>query len=171
MPAVLKSVTISVENSPYQPAIAPLEAKSFWEAPTAWGFFSGNKESKRSSSLSNLSPASPNSSVSPYQESIIRDDPPSAPSQHFQRLVQRMDSASPKVIHDRLLEDWSDTTDLMLREELELEKHLWALTAVENQTLDKFAKPSQSAKVTNPLPPITLNKRRKILELDGHLGK
>ena len=175
-PSVLKSVTISVDASPTS---QESQNRPIWEAPNAWGFVT-KKESNRTSSLYDNSPGSPTSFSTQVREiPQIREEPPLSAStsasstspQHFSRLVKRMDNASPKVILDRLSEDWGDVGDPLLREELELEKHLWALTAVENETLDRYAKPGQSAKVTAPLPPIILNKRRKILELDGHMGK
>jgi hypothetical protein len=45
----------------------------------------------------------------------------------FQRFIRRMESAGPKVILDRLKEEWDDPNDEETNEELHLEKRLWVL--------------------------------------------
>jgi hypothetical protein len=81
-----------------------------------------------------------------------------------------MESAGPRIILERLKEEWDEPADLAMSQELHLEKHLWALTALHIRALDRFMQPSESPAPTGALPPLSLNKRRKILELDGHLG-
>lgn len=49
----------------------------------------------------------------------------------FQRFIRRMESASPKIVLDRLKEDWPTSGDI--DEELALEKQLWLLTAFKMQ--------------------------------------
>lgn len=45
----------------------------------------------------------------------------------FQRFIRRMENAGPKVILDRLKEQWVETSDDETNEELHLEKRLWVL--------------------------------------------
>ena len=45
----------------------------------------------------------------------------------FQRFIRRMENAGPKVILDRLKEEWVETSDDEINEELHLEKRLWVL--------------------------------------------
>lgn len=45
----------------------------------------------------------------------------------FQRFIRRMESAGPKVILDRLKEEWDHPHDDETNEELHLEKRLWVL--------------------------------------------
>lgn len=87
-----------------------------------------------------------------------------------------MEGAGPKIILDRLREEWSESTlDDGLKEELALEKHLWALTALQlSAIVDQFMKPGLSPGLTPgaPLPPnLKAGRRRKILELDGAIGR
>ena len=89
---------------------------------------------------------------------------------HFQRFVRRMESAGPRIIFERLKEEWDASGDRAMTDELQLEKHLWALTAIQLPSMDRFVKQGYSALPAHPLPPLTPKRRRKILELDGHLG-
>lgn len=45
----------------------------------------------------------------------------------FQRFIRRMENAGPKVILDRLKEEWDEPNDEETNEELHLEKRLWVL--------------------------------------------
>lgn len=49
----------------------------------------------------------------------------------LQRSIRRMESASPKIILERLQEEWLEVADASVYRELELEKQLWMLTALE----------------------------------------
>ncbi|KAF1837621.1 hypothetical protein BDW02DRAFT_645298 [Decorospora gaudefroyi] len=55
----------------------------------------------------------------------------------FQRFMHRMEGAGPKVILDRLKEDWQEGTGEGMDEELALEKQLWVLTGFQMQNLDQ----------------------------------
>lgn len=77
----------------------------------------------------------------------------------FQRFIRRMESAGPRVILDRLKEEWHDPVDEESNEELMLEKQLWILTAFQLQTL--------GASKAAPKPHCNTG---KILELCGNLG-
>ena len=76
----------------------------------------------------------------------------------FQRFIRRMESAGPKIILDRLKEEWHDPGDEEADQELMLEKQLWVLTAFQLQNQGKLR--------TNPKPKANTG---KLLELYGNL--
>ena len=78
----------------------------------------------------------------------------------FQRFIRRMESAGPRIILDRLKEEWYDPVDNEANEELLLEKQLWVLTAFQLQNL--------AAMRSTPKPQCNTG---RILELSGNLGK
>jgi hypothetical protein len=95
----------------------------------------------------------------------------------FQRFIRRMECAGPKVILDRLKEDWQETTSeeaddevcssirlfrnsLLILFQLALEKQLWLLTGFQMQNLGR-------EKIT-PEPECNTG---RILELYGNLCK
>ncbi|KAF2686530.1 hypothetical protein K458DRAFT_362655 [Lentithecium fluviatile CBS 122367] len=78
----------------------------------------------------------------------------------FQRFIRRMESAGPRVILDRLKEEWHDPIDEEANEELLLEKQLWVLTAFQLQNL--------GGSRTTPKPQCNTG---KILELYGNLAE
>jgi hypothetical protein len=133
---------------------------SRWQAPSSWDIVHSSKSSPPKRSASASSPASTSAG----------EDRRHADASHFQRFVRRMEGAGPRIILERLKEEWDEPADRVMSDELLLEKHLWALTALQLRALDRFVRPSESPAPTGPLPPISLNKRRKILELDGSLG-
>jgi len=81
-----------------------------------------------------------------------------------------MESAGPRVVLDRLKEQWTEPVDEVTRSELELEKHLWALTALQLRNLDKFARNSQQS-LEQLLPTFPQRKHTKILEIGGNVGE
>lgn len=140
----------------------PIDKFSRWQAPGSWDIVHGNKSpstSKRSASESRKS-----SNTSTEEDRRPND------ASHFQRFVRRMQDAGPRIVLERLKEEWDEPADLAMSQELHLEKHLWALTALHIKSLDRFVRPTDSPAPSAPLPPLCLNKRRKILELDGNLG-
>lgn len=88
---------------------------------------------------------------------------------HFQRFVRRMENAGPKIVLDRLTENWDESSDKATRDEVELEKHLWTLTALQLRSLEKFANSGQNIDMLPSLD--SAPTRRRILELGGNLGK
>lgn len=60
-----------------------------------------------------------------------RRKPPPPELSHLQRSIRRMESASPKIILERLKEEWLEVADASVYRELELEKQLWMLTALQ----------------------------------------
>ncbi|KAI9741248.1 MAG: hypothetical protein M1834_002964 [Cirrosporium novae-zelandiae] len=83
----------------------------------------------------------------------------------FQRFIHRMESAGSKIILDALQEEW-DEPDEDARDEMELEKQLWALTAL--QLLSVKASRPMNGDQTEPHADNIVNGRGKILELYGN---
>jgi hypothetical protein len=50
--------------------------------------------------------------------------------QLLQRSIRRMEAASPKIVLERLKEEWVEVADASVYRELELEKQLWMLSAL-----------------------------------------
>ena len=50
-------------------------------------------------------------------------------STHLQRHIRRMAAANPKIMQERIKEEWTEVDDTVCKE-LEFEKHLWMLTAL-----------------------------------------
>ncbi|XP_014553100.1 hypothetical protein COCVIDRAFT_40816 [Bipolaris victoriae FI3] len=100
--------------------------------------------------------------VQPQPSASILYSPNSSSVQltRFQRFIRRMESAGPKVILDRLKEDWQEATSDGVDEELILEKQLWLLTGLQMQT----ARHDKST----PIPEFSTG---KILELYGNLSE
>jgi hypothetical protein len=67
-----------------------------------------------------------------------------------------MESAGPKIILDRLKEEWHSPVDEEAEEEMILEKELWILTAFQLQNLGRYSR-------------FPLTNTGKILELYGSL--
>ncbi|KAH8784454.1 hypothetical protein BGZ57DRAFT_818917 [Hyaloscypha finlandica] len=59
-----------------------------------------------------------------------RQRPPPVELQLLQRNIRRMEAASPKIILERLKEEWVEVADASVYRELELEKQLWMLSAL-----------------------------------------
>ncbi|CAN9159482.1 hypothetical protein CC77DRAFT_782783 [Alternaria alternata] len=78
----------------------------------------------------------------------------------FQRFIRRMEGAGPKVILDRLKEDWQWTAGGDVDEELVLEKQLWLLTGFQMLNLGR--------EQTLPQPECNTG---RILELYGNLSE
>ncbi|KAL6706510.1 hypothetical protein ACN47E_005449 [Coniothyrium glycines] len=55
----------------------------------------------------------------------------------FPRFIRRMEIASPKIVLDRLKEDWRPLPGCVVDEEVALEKQLWLLTGYQMRTLGK----------------------------------
>ncbi|KAE9379610.1 hypothetical protein N431DRAFT_398005 [Stipitochalara longipes BDJ] len=59
-----------------------------------------------------------------------RQRAPPVELQLLQRNIRRMEAASPKIILERLKEEWVEVADASVYKELELEKQLWMLSAL-----------------------------------------
>lgn len=84
--------------------------------------------------------------------------PPYLPLTRFQRFIRRMASANPKIILDRLKEDWTNPLDAQASDEMRLEKQLWVLTAFQLENLGRYSRFPKAD-------------TGRILELYGDLGK
>lgn len=139
----------------------PVNISSSWQPPGSWDIIDSNSSSTTNRTASN---SQKTSNTSTGEDRHLND------ASHFQRFVRRMEGAGPRLILERLKEEWDEPANLAMSQELHLEKHLWALTALHLNALDRFVRPSDSPPPSAPLPPLCLNRRRKILELDGNLG-
>jgi hypothetical protein len=59
-----------------------------------------------------------------------RQRSPPVEIQLLQRSIRRMEAASPKIVLERLKEEWVEVADASVYRELELEKQLWMLAAL-----------------------------------------
>lgn len=82
---------------------------------------------------------------------------------HLQRNIRRMEAASPKIVLERLKEEWNEIADASVYRELELEKQLWMLTAL--RSLRKKSSNEQMAADAS------LNEHTKVLSLYENHGK
>jgi hypothetical protein len=127
-----------------------------WKAPSEWDVNSPTLAEHRLSSVTALSVESTSDDLT-----------------HFQRFIRRMENAGPRIILDRLREEWHNV-DEEADDELQLEKQLWVLTALQLQPLDKDSgsTPETPAQLLR-LPPTNqpLGQKRRMLELYGNIGK
>jgi hypothetical protein len=169
LPAIFRSMNLSRDESPAPPP-PPLKDHppktppniSRWQAPSSWDIPHGKNVATEISPITSSPGSSPETASHRKSHTEMMS--------HFQRFVRRMEGAGPRIIMERLKEEWDEPSDRSMSDELQLEKHLWALTALQLRALDRFARPSQSIAPSGPLPPFSLNRRRKILELDGNVG-
>ncbi|OCK85906.1 hypothetical protein K432DRAFT_388161 [Lepidopterella palustris CBS 459.81] len=128
-----------------------------WKAPSEWEvILATESHQNRSSSIT--------------ADTIASDASSSSDLTHFQRFIRRMENAGPKIILDRLKEEWNDPVNEEADDELKLEKQLWVLTALQLQTLGRSVQPSQAA-FGQLLRLPTLTHRRRILELYSNLAE
>ncbi|CAD6500832.1 BgTH12-06537 [Blumeria graminis f. sp. triticale] len=96
-----------------------------WKPPDAWACLS-DEEFKALKTKSLARPAKNHTNQPPSKQ---------APSTVFelsylQRSIRRMEAASPKIVLERLKEEWNEIADASVYRELELERQLWMLTAL-----------------------------------------
>ncbi|KAF2019005.1 hypothetical protein BU24DRAFT_458724 [Aaosphaeria arxii CBS 175.79] len=90
----------------------------------------------------------PNPSESTLEKGVRPDHSTAASDVHtssveltrFQRFIRRMESAGPKVILDRMKEEWNNPVDDEAGQEMMLEKQLWVLTAFQLQNLGRYSR-------------------------------
>jgi hypothetical protein len=70
--------------------------------------------------------------LSERRGSLIRD------LSHLRRTIRCMNAASPKIILERLKEEWFESPDASVYRELELEKQLWMLCALRGFQKKRF---------------------------------
>ena len=61
---------------------------------------------------------------------VRKDLPRSSELTHLQTNIRKMSAASPKIILERLKEEWIGVVDGSIYRELELERQLWTLSAL-----------------------------------------
>jgi hypothetical protein len=76
----------------------------------------------------------------PTQEEATSSRGNSVDLTRFQRFIRRMESAGPKIILDRLKEEWTNPVDDEMCEEMTLEKQLWVLTAFQLENLGRYSR-------------------------------
>jgi hypothetical protein len=88
--------------------------------------------------------------------------PHSSELTHLQKSIRKMDAASPKIILERLKEEWMGVADASIYRELELEKQLWMLAALRALYADDTsASPDEPSSLAS----------RKVLSLFENKGK
>ena len=100
----------------------------------------------------------------PKKRDPSRQRAPPVELQLLQRNIRRMEAASPKIILERLKEEWVEVADASVYRELELEKQLWMLSALHG--LKKKSETVQEGDTYIPPSGIT-----KILSLYENHGK
>ena len=104
------------------------------------------------------------STFRPKKRDPARPRAPPVELQLLQRNIRRMEAASPKIILERLKEEWVEVADASVYRELELEKQLWMLSALHG--LKKKSETIQEGNTYIPLSGI-----KKILSLYENHGK
>ncbi|KAH7360390.1 hypothetical protein BKA65DRAFT_183757 [Rhexocercosporidium sp. MPI-PUGE-AT-0058] len=101
------------------PMVRRAQPSYTWKPPETWECDSGTPQVPQRRSPTALRP------IKERRHKI----PPSEIA-HLQRSIRRMEAASPKIVLERLKEEWIEVTDAFVYRELELEKQLWMLTAL-----------------------------------------
>lgn len=127
---------------------------NLWKAPENWEYTSLPVPPPKSSARPPWRPNSdesnlPGSEVFPLQKNLLR----------------RMRTASPKIMLERLTEEWTDPTDATIEEELEFEKQLWMRTALHSFVQMGTTGEDPRGQNSAPKPLIALSETVKILSL------
>ncbi len=114
------STTVSRKNSE---AISSTLRKpgEFWRPPTDWEYLPDDPIYSQQGGRSGIR--------IPRQSNDDGQAASSNGSTHLQRHIRRMEAANPKIILERIKEEWTEVDDTICKE-LEFEKHLWMLTAL-----------------------------------------
>lgn len=144
-----------------------------------------SNRSFRSMHSRNLSPESipsrgtcasdtPSSSVSAQQDlgsTWSQHEAQASSYSHVLRLIQRMRTATSRLIIDRLREEWQHSCDSTIRDEMQLEKLLWVLVASEHPLLDSFCKPGYVSSMPQATSWLSTDEDIcKTLYIDGSIG-
>ena len=99
-----------------------------WKPPQTWKSPTGERAITRLQPP----PRAIERTAAEQRSRTIGQSQPQAPLAMLQKNIQRMVAASPKIVLERLTEDWSEsTTDASLLNELEFEKQLWMLAELQ----------------------------------------
>ena len=97
-----------------------------WRPPQTWNIPSDKR------TITKLPPPPKTAERVERRPSIIEQNVPQCALTLLQKNIRRMIAASPKIVLERLTEEWSETmTDASLFGELEFEKQLWMLAALQ----------------------------------------
>ncbi|PVI07090.1 hypothetical protein DM02DRAFT_581002 [Periconia macrospinosa] len=141
------------EFAPLSPVDSHASPNSTWKPPTGWDIGLSAVEQQLQEQESQLQPRRVIDGVAIAHNTLLE-------LTRFQRFIRRMEAAGPKVILDRLKEQWHDIVDSEADEELHLEKQLWVLAAFQLQNFGRFR--------ARPTPACDTG---KILELYGNVGE
>ena len=197
--AILQTVTITVSTDPIaeDESLLPTPTvkqdnpscddtnsndKSQWRPPSEWDVsrVEVSQDDKESPPSDPESAASKTPQPSPklMVKRVVSTDSIAIAAEAASRckeFFRRVEERGLHVILDRLREDWSDAfIEASDKEELALEKHLWALTALQLDCVaDQFSRLGMTRCLTPgaPLPLVPHSgKPKKIVELDGAIG-
>lgn len=97
-----------------------------WKAPQTWNVPADDR------TITRLPPPPKTTERMERRPSTIEQTVPQSALTLLQKNIRRMIAASPKIVLERLTEEWSEaTTDASLFSELEFEKQLWMLAALQ----------------------------------------
>lgn len=106
----------------------------FWRPPTDWECLSDDLDNSRQGGRS----------FARTSRQLSHDDQATSSTgpTHMQRQIRRMEAANPKIILERIKEEWTEIDgDVTMCKELEFEKHLWMLTALRYLAKRSVSKP------------------------------
>jgi hypothetical protein len=149
------SRTEDAKPHPYDKhAIGNTDKNNLWKAPENWECTSLPVPPPNSSARP---PWAPNSDENSLSGSNV--------FQLHKSLLRRMRTASPKIMLERLTEEWTDPTDATINEELQFEKQLWMRTALHACFQMSMAEKDSSGHRSAPKPEPAIPEAVKILSL------
>jgi hypothetical protein len=114
------STALSRKNSETVSSIGQTPGE-FWRPPTDWEYLADDPNCSQQGGRSGT--------LIPQRLSVDVQATSSSRSTHLQRHIRRMEAANPKIILERIKEEWTEVDDAVCKE-LEFEKHLWMLTGL-----------------------------------------
>ncbi|KAK8241577.1 hypothetical protein HDK77DRAFT_259367 [Phyllosticta capitalensis] len=132
-----------------------------WQAPSDWDIASNKSHGSRVSS-----------DATPTFDDMFVCEPDAKTLSDFQRFIRRMEKAGPEIILSHLNRDVSpEDFDHPEREgEIEVERHLWALTALQLQNMENSLVPNQGVGPLMGLPTL-FRQPKRALELYSNLAE
>ncbi|KAK8154647.1 hypothetical protein IWX90DRAFT_61922 [Phyllosticta citrichinensis] len=132
-----------------------------WQAPSDWDIASNKSHGSRVSS-----------DATPTFDDMFVCEPDAKTLSDFQRFIRRMEKAGPEIILSHLNRDVApEDFDHPEREgEIEVERHLWALTALQLQNMENSLVPNQGVGPLMGLPTL-FRQPKRALELYSNLAE
>ncbi|KAK7551065.1 hypothetical protein IWX91DRAFT_405048 [Phyllosticta citricarpa] len=132
-----------------------------WQAPSDWDIASNKSHGSRVSS-----------DATPTFDDMFVCEPDAKTLSDFQRFIRRMEKAGPEIILSHLNKDIvPEDFDHPEREgEIEVERHLWALTALQLQNMENSLVPNQGVGPLMGLPTL-FRQPKRALELYSNLAE